>query len=131
MTRRVAMRYRGAEGLACPLCAAEGKWTQLANVGFVPRVDHRVPEGVTYEPLVLKKKGRRRLYPDDVPVAIVVGRDGYDGRTGRGWEHHYSLMCGIHPVAYNRAEATPHAFAEDELPADYWAREVGTDGAME
>lgn len=125
--RRVAMRYRGAEGLACPICAEEDVWTQLRNAGHRRRDDHRSPDGVSYEPIVPTKVGGRHLFPDDEPVQVTVKRGGF-ATVETMWRHRYPLTCPIHPVAFNREEAARHMFDDGELPADYWAREVQADG---
>lgn len=124
MSRKVSMAYRGAEGLACPRCHAEGRWVQLRNLGHRRRDDHRSPDGVSYEPIVLTGTSDRRLYPDDERVDTVERIAGGNAHPVTLWRHHYTLQCPIHPTAYNRRAAVPHDFADDELPDGYWQREV-------
>lgn len=125
MSRVVSMRYRGAEGLACPRCHEEGRgYVQLRNLGFKWRDDHRAPGGVSYEPIVARARGDRHLYPDDVRVDGFERAAGGTAAATTEWVHHYTLACPNHPTAYNRRAALAHDFSEDELPDDYWAREV-------
>lgn len=120
MSRRVSMRYRGAEGLACPLCAEAGEFVQLTNIGWMRRDDHRSPDGVSYERIVATRVTDRRLFPDDEEVSKAYKTGAGSGGIVTRWRHHYTLECPRHPVAFNRREAVPHDFAEGELPDDYW-----------
>ena len=125
MSRVVSMRYRGAEGLACPRCHEEGRgYVQLRNLGFKWRDDHRAPGGASCEPIVVRTRTGERLYPDDVREDDVERGGGGTAYSTTRWVHHFTLTCPNHPTAYHRRDALVHVFADDELPADYWAREV-------
>lgn len=126
MSRRVSMRYRGAEGLACPRCHEEGRgYVQLRNLGYRRRDDHRAPDGASYEPIVATMVTGRRLFPDDEEVSKEYKTSAGSGGIVTRWRHHFTLTCPNHPtVAYHRRDALVHVFEDDELPDDYWAREV-------
>ena len=125
MSRRVSMRYRGAEGLACPRCHEEGRgYVQLRNLGFRRRDDRHAPDGASYEPIVVRTRTGERLYPDDVREDDVERAAGGTAYATTRWVHHFTLTCPNHPTAYHRRDAVVHVFADDELPADYWAMEV-------
>lgn len=126
MSRVVSMRYRGAEGLACPRCHEEGRgYVQLRNLGYRRRDDRRAPDGASYEPIVARTRTGERLYPDDVREDGTEGGVGGTRSVTTRWVHHFTLTCPNHPtVAYHRRDALVHVFEDDELPDDYWAREV-------
>lgn len=117
---RVAPRYRGVEGLACPRCARRGEWRHLSLM-LDRRVDHREPEGFVYVVRDVKAKGPKRLFRDDVKVPVDGSGDFPDDGGGFAWEHRYGLICTRCNAAYNREQAAYHAFEDSELPLDYWA----------
>jgi len=121
VSRAVSMRYRGAEGLACPRCRKDGRWVQLQNIGWRCRDDHHSPDGVSYEPIVVTSVTDERMYPDDERVSTFERTPGGTVDAVTRWRHHFTLMCPYHPTAYNRHAAVRHAFEDDELPDGYWS----------
>lgn len=97
----------------CPRCG------EMLN--FIYRTDQHGKEARCE----LRKTAAQRVAPDDVEIPKLKKVSKYESKVvGRLYVHVEKYECRWCHGRWSEGQAIPHEFGYDELPADYYMREV-------